>query len=347
MLSDTIAGAVGRLAALALVALLALGLLVSTAACTESRLKSVRQRGFLVCGIWPVAGFAHGDGQGRYAGFDVDVCRAMSAAIFGSAEQIRYVEVASAAQFLRSNEIDVVARRLTWSLQREGLGLLFGPVTFYDGQGFLISRRRQVSHIDRLPHPRICVIPGNINQVNLDAYIQTRHLAAQTVFLQSLSEVEDTLSSGRCDAFTADVSELGAVRSTMHSPDDFEILPEQVSKEPMGAVVRQGDDQFFSILRWTVFAMITAEELGVTSANVTEKLRSDDLDVKRLLGVLPGNGRALGLDENWAYNIIKTVGNYAEVYERNVGMQSPLRLARGLNSLWTDGGLMYAPLVRQ
>jgi general L-amino acid transport system substrate-binding protein len=335
----------GGVAAAGLIVALVVG---STAGCAQSRLQQVRKRGHLVCGVSPgVAGFATVNDQGQYAGLDVDICRAMAAAIFATPDKVRYVEATSAEQFVRSPEVDVVSRRLTWTLSREGLGLLFGPVTFYDGQGFLVRRALSITALPQLANRRICVVPGNINQFNLNEYFEARGLTFEKVNLRSFDQAEGALSTGACDAWTADLSELGAVLSTMRNGDDFVILAEQISKEPLAQVVRQGDDQFFSILRWTVYATIAAEELGVTSANVTDKLQSGDLDTRRLLGVLPGNGAALGLDERWAYNIIRTVGNYREIYERNVGMSSPIQFPRGLNGLWTDGGLMFAPLVRQ
>jgi general L-amino acid transport system substrate-binding protein len=322
--------------------------LMSTVGCAESRLQRVRQRGHLVCGVSPgVAGFATVDGQGQYAGLDVDVCRAMAAAIFGAPDKVRFAEATSVDQFVHSPDVDVVSRRLTWTLQREGLGLLFGPVTFYDGQGFLVPSTRRATTVAQLANTRICVVPGNINQFNLNHYFETRGLTFQKVDLRSLDQAEHALVTGVCDAWTADLSELGAVLSTMRNGENFAILDEQISKEPLAQVVRQGDDQFFSILRWTVYATIAAEELGITSANVSDRLESGDLDTRRLLGVQPGNGRALGLDERWAYNVIRTVGNYGEIFERNVGMSSPIRFRRGLNGLWTDGGLMFAPLLRQ
>ena len=327
--------------------LLAVCVLLSSAACSESRLQRVRQRGFLVCGVHPgIVGFARVDAQGQHAGLDVDICRAVATAIFGSPENVRFVEAASVEDFLRSEDIDIVSRRLSWSLEREGRGLLFGPVMFYDGQGFLVPRKLKVQTLRQLSHARICVEPGT-HEFNLNTYLRSHDLAFEKVLVQSLDHVGDDLSSGRCDALTADISALGSVRSLMQDGGNFEILQEHISKEPLGQLVRQGDDQFFNILRWTVFAMIAAEELGVTSSNVIAQATSDNLDVKRLLGVVPGNGRALGLDEKWASNVIRAIGNYGEVFERNVGRQSPVRLERGLNALWTDGGLMYAPLLQQ
>jgi general L-amino acid transport system substrate-binding protein len=314
----------------------------------ESHLDRIRQRGVLVCGVSTgVLGFAQVDGQGRYSGLDVDICRAVATAILAAPEKVRFADAGTVEGFLRSTEIDVVSRRLTWSLQREGLGLLFGPVTFYDGQGFMVPRAAQIRTTSQLANGRICLVPGTVTEFNLNAYVQARRITITKVLLRSLEQAEGEFSAKRCDALTADVSELGSVRSRMANRDAFEILPELISKEPLAPIVRRGDDRFFSILRWTIFAMIAAEELGVTSQNVAAKARSGDVDVKRLLGAVPGNGRSLGLAENWASRVIEAVGNYGEVFERNLGMQSPIRLERRLNGLWTDGGLMYAPPLRQ
>jgi general L-amino acid transport system substrate-binding protein len=337
-----------RLASSLAIGTLALGISFPSALLAQSRLELVRKRGVLVCGVTPgVHGFATVDARGQYSGLDVDVCRAVAAAIFGSADKVRFVAAGTVDTFLGSKEIDLVSRRLTWSLQREGLGLLFGPVTFYDGQGFLVPRARKFKTPRELANARICIVPGTVTDYNLNTYFQSRGLTFQKVSLRSHDAAEGELAAGRCDALTGDLSELGSVRSRLAKRDAFEILPELISKEPMAPIVRQGDDQFFNVLRWTVFALIAAEELGITSANVTAKTGSNDLDVKRFLGVVPGNGRALGLDEAWAANVIKAVGNYGEIFERNVGRQSPIGFDRGLNGLWIDGGLMYAPLLRQ
>jgi general L-amino acid transport system substrate-binding protein len=312
----------------------------------QGRVSRIRQRGTLVCGVAPdVSGFARVDAQGRYTGLDVDICRALSAAIFGVPDKVRYERASSVDQFQHSSEIDVVSRRLTASLQREGMGLLFGPVTFYDGQGFLIPGRSPAQTVRQLSGSRICVVAGTPSESNLTTYFRARKLQLQKV-LTEITQVEDGFSSGRCDAFTADVSELGSLRSDMQKPDAFRILPERISREPLAQVVRETDLDLFKILRWTIFAMIDAEASGVTSANVAEMTRSGDSDVRRLLGVTPGNGKALGLDERWAYNVIKTVGNYGEIYELNVGMKSPIKLPRGLNALSSAGGLMFAPPLR-
>jgi general L-amino acid transport system substrate-binding protein len=322
-------------------------LLTSIDVHAESRLQRVRDRGFLVCGVSAgVAGFATVDAQGRYSGLDVDICRAVSAAIFGSDQKVRFVETATLEQVVASNDIDIVSRRLTWSLRREGLGLLFGPVMFYDGQGFLVPRQGPIRSVRQLSNQPICVVPGGENEFNLSTYFKLNNLVLKKVLLRSLEQAAAELSARHCAAFSADISELGSVRSTMRDGKQFDILPEQISKEPLAQVVRQGDDQFFNLLRWTVFAMIGAEELGVTSANVDEMTKSSDPDIKRLLGVIAGNGQSLGLDEKWAYYVIKAVGNYGEAFERNVGARSAIGLERGLNRLSTDGGLMYAPSLR-
>jgi general L-amino acid transport system substrate-binding protein len=292
-----------------------------------------------------VAGFAQVDGQGRYRGLDVDVCRAISAAVFGTPDNVRYERALSVEQFQGTPDIDLVSRRLTWSLQREGMGLLFGPVMFYDGQGFLVPAKFPAQQIRQLSDTPVCVVAGALSESNLTIYFRSRQLTLQKRLIQA-SQVEAELTAGRCAAFTADVSELGSLLSAMQKPSDFRILPEQISREPLAQLVRSTDVDLFEVLRWTIFAMIRAEELGVTSANVAQMAKSSEPDVRRLLGVTPGNGKALGLDEAWAYNVVKTVGNYGECYERNVGMASPIKLPRGLNALAASGGLMFAPPLR-
>jgi general L-amino acid transport system substrate-binding protein len=311
----------------------------------QSRTARIRQRGALVCGVSPgVAGFAQADSAGRYKGLDVDICRAVAAAILGSPDKVRYELASTVEQFQKNSDIDLVSRRLTWSLQREGAGLLFGPVMFYDGQGFLVPAQG-AQHVADLSATRLCVVAGGLHEANLTAYFRSHQLTLRKVLVQP-EQVEAELSARRCDAFSSDVSELGSLRSAFKRPGDFRILPDQISKEPLAQLVRAADIDLFDVLRWTVFALIAAEELGVSSVNVSSQAASTDSDVKRLLGVLPGNGKALGLDESWAATVIRTVGNYGEIYERNVGMASPIRLPRGLNALWSRGGLMFAPPLR-
>ncbi len=323
----------------------------ATIAWAGPRLDQIRQRGELTCGIEPaVPGFAELDAQGRYHGLDVDVCRALTAAIFGTPEKVRLVPVASVADFLKNDQIDVVSRRLTWELRREGpLPLLFGPITFYDGQGFLVARSVKATSLRQLANVPLCVAGGTNFEFMIGSYFQTRKLPLKKVMLESAADfgsIAEALSSDRCRAYTADVSELGAIRSRLPRPTEFEILSEEISREPLAPLVRQDDPQFFVILRWTIFALINAEELGVTSLNVDERRKSDNVDIQRLLGVVAGNGKALGLGESWAYDAIKAVGNYGEMFEKNIGRGSSIKLDRGLNRLAKDGGLMYAPPLR-
>jgi len=312
-----------------------------------SRVSRIRQRGFLVCGVFPgIAGFAHVDGQGNYTGFDVDICRAVAAAILGSAERIRYQPVATIDLFQRSSDIDIVSRRLTWSLRREGLRVLFGPVTFYDGQGFLVPGHVKIDHVTELAGMPVCVAEGSEHDVTLTAYFRRHQIALDRVGVVDGAAGGRALAEGRCQAFSADVSELASVRSTMDNPRGLRILADRISQEPLAQLVRQEDIDLFNVLRWTVFAMISAEELGVTSANVAEMAARDDPNLARLLGESGGNGAALGLDEAWARHVIADVGNYGEVFERNLGTSTPIGMERGLNALWTRGGLLFAPPLK-
>jgi general L-amino acid transport system substrate-binding protein len=325
--------------------------LTATGAFAGPRLDLIRKRGYLTCGVEPaVPGFAEVDRQGRYRGFDVDICRAVAAAILGTAEKTRFIQVSSVAEFLKNDEIDVVSRRLTWELQREGLlPILFGPITFYDGQGFLVTRALKATSSRQLANIPLCVAGGTNFEFTVGSLFQARKLALKKVVLESSADfgsIATALSSGRCQAYTADVSELGAIRARLPRPADFEILAEQISREPLAPLVRQDDAHFFVILRWTIAALINAEELGVTSTNLDAMRKSEDVDVQRLLGVVPGNGKALGLNESWAYDAIKAVGNYREMFEKNIGRGSSIKLDRGLNRLAKDGGLMYAPPLR-
>ena len=316
-----------------------------------SRLELIQKRGFLTCGIEPaVAGFAEVDGQGHYGGLDIDVCRALAAAIFGTPDKIKFVEIASVAHFLERDDIDVVSRRLTWELRREGsFPLLFGPITFYDGQGFLVARSLNARSLRDLSGTAVCVAGGTNFEFNLGSHFQAEKLTLTKTILESASNfgaIAKALAGGQCRVYTADVSELGAIRATLPRPTDFAILDEQISREPLAPLVRQDDPHWFVIVRWTVLALINAEELGVTSSNVEAMRKSGDVDVQRLLGSVPGNGKALGLRESWAYDAIKAVGNYGEMFEKNLGRGSRIGLNRGLNRLARDGGLMYAPPLR-
>jgi general L-amino acid transport system substrate-binding protein len=330
-----------------------LGLILGAAGNAEAgqTLDNIKGKGQLVCGVSTgTAGFAMADSQGAFKGLDVDVCHALSAAIFGAPDKVRYVPLSAPQRFtaLQSGEVDVLSRNTTWTLQREAsLGLVFAPITFYDGQGFIVAKKLGIKSAKELSGATICVQPGTTTELNLADYFRANKLTLKSVTIENLDEVENAFFSGRCDAYTTDSSGLAGTRvSKAPNPDDYVILPERISKEPLAPVVRQGDDQWFDIVRWTVYTLFNAEELGITSANVDEMTKSTDPNVQRLLGVTEGNGKALGLDEKWAYNIIKSVGNYGQIFDRNVGKDSPLKLERGLNGLWNAGGLMYSPPAR-
>jgi general L-amino acid transport system substrate-binding protein len=332
-----------------LAACLSAGVLVAAAAPAEAgpTLDAVKNRGAVSCGVnTGLAGFSMPDRQGDYKGLDADTCRAIAAAVLGDATKVKYVAATAQQRFtiLQSGEIDVLVRNTTWSLTRDtDLGLNFAPVTYYDGQGFMVAKKLNIKSAKELDGATICVQPGTTTELNLADYFRSNHMSFKPLVIEKLDEVENAYFSGRCDAYTTDRSGLAATRAAKApNPDDHVILPEIISKEPLAPAVRHGDDEWFDIVKWTVFAMIGAEEKGITSKNVDEMLKSDDPEVKRMLGVTPGMGKALHIDDKWAYNIIKQVGNYGEVFERNVGAGSPLKLDRALNNLWTQHGLMYA-----
>jgi general L-amino acid transport system substrate-binding protein len=314
-------------------------------------LDAVKKNGFLTCGVSTgLQGFSLADSQGRYAGLDVDVCRMVAAAVLGDAGKVKYVPLSSQQRFtaIQSGEVDILSRTTTWTLQRDTqLGLNFAPVVFYDGQGFMVPKKLGLKSAKELKGATVCVQPGTTTELNLADFFRANKMTFKPVVIEKLDEVEAAYFSGRCDAYTTDRSGLASTRVTKApNPDDQVILPEVISKEPLAPAVRHGDDEWFDIVKWVQYASIEAEEDGITSKNVEEKTKSDDPNVKRLLGVTPGMGKAMGLDEKWAYNLVKQVGNYGEVFDRNVGKDSPLKLERGLNDLWTRGGLMYAMPVR-
>jgi general L-amino acid transport system substrate-binding protein len=314
-------------------------------------LDKVKQAGTIVCGVSTgIAGFSLPDNQGNYTGLDVDVCKAIAAAMFGDTGKVKYVPLTAQQRFtaLQSGEIDVLSRNTTWTLQRDTeLGLNFAPVVYYDGQGFMAAKKLNVKSAKELNDATICVQPGTTTELNLADYFRANKMNFKPLVIEKLDELLSAFFSGRCDVFTTDRSQLAAIRvSRAPSPDDYVILPEVISKEPLAPAVRHGDDQWFDIVKWVVFALIEAEEKGITQKNVDDMLKSDDPTIKRILGATPGMGKALGLDEKWAYNAVKAVGNYGEVFERNVGKGSALKLDRGINDLWTRGGLMYAIPIR-
>ena len=339
-----------RWAGLAATLAIALGVAAGPATAGPT-LDKIKAAGGFSCGVpTGIPGYAQPDASGVYSGFDIDVCKALSAAIFGDPNKVKYVPLTAQQRFtaLQSGEVDVLSNNTTWTLQRDTeLGLNFGPVVFYDGQGFLVPKKLGVKSAKDLNGATICVQPGTTTELNLADYFRSNKMEYKPVVIEKIDEVYAAFFSGRCDVMTGDGSALAAQRiGRASNPDDYMILPERISKEPLAPVVRHGDDQWHDIVDWVVFALIQAEESGITKANVDDMLKSDDPAIKRMLGVTPGMGKALGLDENWAYNEIKMVGNYGEIFDRNIGMGSPMKLERGYNNLWTKGGLLYAMPIR-
>ncbi|HYZ24884.1 MAG TPA: amino acid ABC transporter substrate-binding protein [Rhodopila sp.] len=327
--------------------LLAAALLLAGAGAHAGTLDAVRQKGFVTCGVnVGLGGFSMPDSKGVWRGLDVDACRAVAAAVFGNAEKVRYVPTTGTSRFaaLQSGEIDILSRNTTLTFLRDAtIGLRMVMVNFYDGQGFLVRKDSKVEHLPDLAGGTICMLQGSTHELNLADWMRQHTVEFHIVLLDTTDVLIKTILSGRCDAASSDGSNLASIRGAgLPNPDDFVILPDRISKEPLGPMVRRADDQWFDIVRWSMMAMVEAEELGVTSANAEQMLGSPNATVQRLLGKSGDFGKLMGLDNAWAYNIIKQVGNYGESYERNVGMGSSLKLERGINALWTKGGLMYA-----
>jgi general L-amino acid transport system substrate-binding protein len=326
-------------------------LFISTGAMAGKDLDTVKARGALICGIGQgTAGFMLQDSQGKWIGLDVDVCRAVAAAIFGDSEKVKYVPLSSQQRFtaLQSGEVDILSNNTTITLTRDtALGLDFTAVTYYDGQGFLVNKKLGVKSAKELNGATVCVAPGTTTELNLADYFRANKMTFKPVVIEKVEEVRAAFFSGRCDVYTTDASGLYSTRAAnAPNPDDYMVLPEIISKEPLAPAVRHGDNQFADIVRWSQYAMLEAEEYGISSKTVDEMLKSENPSIKRILGVTPGMGKALGVDEAWVVNIIKQVGNYGESFERNVGSGSILKIDRGLNNLWTKGGLQYAPPIR-
>ena len=319
-------------------------------AASAGTLDTVKQKGFLACGSnTGLAGFGLPDDKGVWSGLDVDFCRAVASAIFNDATKVKFIPLTAKDRFtaLQSGEIDVLARNGTWTQSREAeLGLLFGGVNYFDGQGFMVRKKNNISSALELNGASVCVQQGTTTELNLADFFRTNNMKYEGIAFATADEAIKAYDGGRCDAFTTDVSQLYGERLKLMSPDEHVVLPEVISKEPLAPAVRQGDDQWFNIIRWTHFAMLNAEELGVTKANVDEKTKSEAPEVRRLLGVEGDFGKSLGLSKDWAYRIVKLVGNYGESFERNIGDGSRLKIKRSLNNLWSKGGLQYAPPVR-
>ncbi|KDE40150.1 Glutamate Aspartate periplasmic binding protein precursor GltI [Nitrincola lacisaponensis] len=322
----------------------------AAAGVNASTLDTVKNRGAVQCGVSDgLPGFSATDSAGRWQGIDADFCRAVAAAVLGDAEKVNFVSLTATERFtaLQSGEIDVLPRNTTWTLTRDAsLGLNFTGVNYYDGQGFLVSKELGVSSALELDGASVCISSGTTTELNLADYFRMNGMSYEPVLYDTSDQTAAGFEAGRCDILTSDQSQLYALRLQLSDPDSAVVLPEVISKEPLGPVVRQGDDVWFNIVKWTLFAKVNAEELGITSANVDEMTSSNDPSVQRFLGTSGNMGELLRLDNQWAYNIVKQVGNYGEVFERTVGTGSPLNIERGLNALWTDGGLQYAPPIR-
>jgi general L-amino acid transport system substrate-binding protein len=329
---------------------LALLLAVAAQSASAQTLKAVKDRGMLNCGAnGTLAGFGLPDAQGKWTGLDVDFCRAIAAAVLNDAEKVKYVPLSAKDRFtaLQSGEVDVLARNTTWTSSRDtSLGLNFTGVNYYDGQGFMVRKTLKVNSALELNGASVCVQQGTTTELNLADYFSANKMQLKSVTFATANEAVKAYDAGRCDAYTTDASALYAERLRVGDPNDHIILPEIISKEPLGPAVRHGDDQWFDIVKWTLFAMMNAEELNISSKNLDEALKSTNPEIKRFVGTEGNFGEQLGLSKDWAVRIIKQVGNYGESFERNVGLGSTLKIERGLNKLWTKGGIQYAPPIR-
>lgn len=322
-------------------------LVLGAQAAAAATLDDVKVKGFVQCGVSQgLAGFGAPDDKGNYTGLDVDVCRAVAAAVFGDATKVKYTPLTAKERFtaLQSGEIDMLSRNTTWTLNRDtAQGLNFAGVTYYDGQGFMVRKSLKVNSALELNGASVCVQQGTTTELNLADYFGAHKMQLKSVTFATANEAVKAYDAGRCDAYTTDASALYAERLRVANPDDHVILPEIISKEPLGPVVRHGDDQWFDIVKWTLFAMINAEELNVSSKTLDEAMKSPNPEIKRFVGTEGNYGEQLGLTKDWAVRIVKQVGNYGESFDANL---KPLGFERGQNALWKNGGLMYAPPIR-
>ena len=329
------------------VTMLAVG---ASAASAQATLQKVRDKGELTCGVnTGLAGFSAPDDKGNWTGLDVDVCRAVAAAIFKDPAKVKFVPLTAKERFtaLQSGEIDVLSRNTTWTMSRDtSAGMSFTGVTYYDGQGFMVKKSLGLKSAKELSGASVCVQTGTTTELNVADYFRKNKMDYKPVVFEKLPETLAAYNAGRCDVYTSDASQLYATRLTLGDPAEHVVLPDVISKEPLGPAVRQGEAQWGNIVRWVFFALVNAEELGVTAKNIDEMAQGQNPEIKRLLGKEGEFGKGIGLDVDWGYQAIKSVGNYGEMFERNVGEGSRLKIARGQNALWTDGGLQYAPPVR-
>jgi len=328
----------------------ALVALAAGGAQAQQTLETVKKRGQLICGVSTSApGFANPDAQGNWKGLDVDSCRAIAAAVFGDAKRVKYVPTTAKERFtaLQSGEIDVLVRNTTWTMSRDTqMGFDFVSVNFYDGQGFMVPKKSGIKSAKELNGATVCTTTGTTTELNLADYFRANKMQYKVVAYEKIEEINAAYDSGRCDAYTTDRSSLASQRTKLKNPADHVVLPETISKEPLGAVVRHGDSNWGDIVRWAYYAQLNAEELGVSSKNVDEMKKSTNPEIRRLLGLEGDFGKMIGLNNEWAYNVIKLVGNTEESYESTMGVNTPVGLPRGVNNLWTKGGLQYAPPIR-
>ena len=329
--------------------LAAMALSAVPAALHAQTLKAVKERGSLICGVSQgLAGFSNPDDQGHWTGFDVDFCRAIAAAVLGDASKVKFTPLSAKDRFepLKTGDIDVLSRNTTWTLSRDVSYGNFAGVTYYDGQGFMVRKALKINSALELNGASVCTQTGTTTELNLADYFRANNMKYEVIAFNTADETIKAYEAGRCDVFTTDLSQLYAEKLKLATPGEHVILPEIISKEPLGPLVRHGDDQWFDVVKCTLFAMLNAEELGVSSRNVDEAAKSVQPEIRRLLGVEGNFGEQLGLSKDWVVRIVRQVGNYGEVYDRNVGAGSRLAISRGLNRLWTKGGIQYAPPVR-
>jgi general L-amino acid transport system substrate-binding protein len=329
---------------------------IAATAATAGTLDDVKTKGFVQCGVSQgTPGFSQPDSQNNWTGMDVDFCHALAAAIFNDATKVKFSPLSAKERFtaLQSGEVDLLSRNSTWTMSRDtSLGLKFAGVMYYDGQGFMVRKSMGIDSALKLDGATVCTNTGTTTELNLADYFKAHNMTYQVVAIEDSNQVRQAYDEGRCDIFTTDQSGLYAERTLLKNPDDNVVLPEIISKEPLGPLVRQGDDAWFNVVKWTYYALLTAEEFGITQANVDEMTKSTNPEMQRILGVKNADGSAagfgtgIGLDEDWIVHIVKGVGNYGEIFERNVGLNTPLKIARGKNAQWNDGGLQYAPPIR-
>jgi len=311
-------------------------------------LDAIKQKGVLRCGVSTgVLGFSAADAQGVWRGIDVDFCRALAAVILNDPNKVQYTPLSAQVRFtaLQSGEVDILSRNTTWTASREqAMGAVFGGILFYDGQGFMVKKSANIKNASQLNGATVCVQPGTTTELNLTDYFRSKKMTFKPVVIADLAQLEQAFFGGRCDVYTTDISGLAATRRKATNPDEYMILPDAISKEPLGPMIRRGDWELLNLVRWTLFGLIEAEEYGVTAANIDQmKTESKVPPVQRLLGTTGDIGKGMGLDNDWLFRAVKAVGNYGEMFTRNV---TPLGLQRGQNALWTEGGLMYAPPIR-